>query len=69
MAIGNVLRHEYQQVDAETMWDIATGLVGEIGLIRQVRYMNPESPAERVYRGPGFHLRLRVRRTDPSHHL
>ncbi len=24
VAIGNILRHEYQRIDAKTMWDIAT---------------------------------------------
>lgn len=30
MAIGNVLRHEYQRIDAEIMWDIATVKLPEL---------------------------------------
>ncbi|MEX2128572.1 MAG: HepT-like ribonuclease domain-containing protein [Xanthobacteraceae bacterium] len=29
-ALGNVLRHEYQQIDPEIMWDIATAKLPEM---------------------------------------
>ncbi len=41
VAIGNLLRHEYQRIDPETMWEIATVKLPELEIV--IRKMLPDA--------------------------